>query len=94
MVQYIIRNESDAPLSAKFAVESSFAQINFNSGGFNAFLWNVKGNVADIDLKKEYNPHKYRDDEYLESLLISNWQQGHLKPYTGYEKFAIGSNSK
>ena len=21
-------------------------------GGFNAFLWNVKGNVADIDLKK------------------------------------------
>ena len=58
-------------------------------GGFNAFLWNVKGNVADIDLKKEYNPHKYRDDEYLESLLISNWQQGYLKPYAGYEKFSI-----
>jgi len=58
-------------------------------GGFNAFLWNVQGNVADIDLKKEYNPHKYRDDEYLESLLISNWQQGYLKPYAGYEKFSI-----
>jgi len=58
-------------------------------GGFNAFLWNVKGNVADIDLKKEYNPHKYRDDEYLESLLISNWKQGYLKPYAGYEKFTI-----
>lgn len=53
MVQYIIRNESDAPLSAKFAVESSFAQINFNSGGFNAFKLEIitDGQKREIDTK-------------------------------------------
>ena len=58
-------------------------------GGFNAFLWNVQGNVADIDLKKEYNPHKYRDDEYLESLLISNWQQGLPKTLRWLRKISV-----
>ncbi len=37
MVQYILKNESDSILNAKFAVESSFAQTNFNEKDFNAF---------------------------------------------------------
>lgn len=37
MVQYIMKNESSEPLFAKFAVESSFAQTNFNAVDFNAY---------------------------------------------------------
>lgn len=37
MIQYILKNESSLPLKAKFAVESSFAQTNFNQKDFNAF---------------------------------------------------------
>ncbi len=58
-------------------------------GGWSAFWWNVKGNAADIEIKKEYNPYKYRDDEYVESLLQSNWNVGYLQPYPGYRDFKI-----
>ncbi len=58
-------------------------------GGWSAFWWNVKGNAADIELKKEYNPYKYRDDEFVESLLQSNWNVGYLQPYPGYRDFKI-----
>lgn len=58
-------------------------------GGWSAFWWNVKGNAADIELKKEYNPYKYRDDEFVESLLQSNWNVGYLQPYPGYQDFKI-----
>ncbi len=58
-------------------------------GGWSAFWWNVKGNMADIDLKKEYDPHRYRDDEFVESLLQSNWNFGYLQPYPGYKDFKI-----
>lgn len=53
MVQYILKNDSDTPLSAKFAVESSFAQINFNSLGFNAFKLEIisDGQKREIDTK-------------------------------------------
>lgn len=56
-------------------------------GGLSAFVWNIKGNLADIELKKEYNPRKNRDDEYVEALLKSNWRLGYLKPYKGYENY-------
>ena len=58
-------------------------------GGWSAFWWNVKGNMADIELKKPYDPYKNRDDEYLESLLQSNWRLGYFKPYSGFETFKI-----
>lgn len=58
-------------------------------GGWSAFWWNVKGNVADISLKEPYNPHKDRTDEFLESLLKSNWNSGLLQPYEGYENFKV-----
>ncbi|MDO4763722.1 MAG: DUF4294 domain-containing protein [Flavobacteriaceae bacterium] len=57
-------------------------------GGLSAFVWNIKGGFADIELKKEYNPKKNRDDEYIESLLKSNWRLGYFKPYKGYETFS------
>ena len=37
MIQYILKNESDSKLSAKFAVESSFAQTNFENTDFSAY---------------------------------------------------------
>ncbi len=56
-------------------------------GGWSAFWWNVKGKMADIDLKDQYNPHKNRTDEFIESLLQSNWNSGYLQPYPGAGDF-------
>lgn len=58
-------------------------------GGWSAFWWNVKGNIADIDIKEPYNPHLYRHDEFVESLLQSNWNFGYLQPYEGAKDFKI-----
>ncbi|MGX9985955.1 DUF4294 domain-containing protein [Chryseobacterium sp. POL2] len=58
-------------------------------GGWSAFWWNVKGNMADVSLKTPYNPHKSREDFFVESLLISNWNYGYLKPYPGYQDFKV-----
>ncbi len=58
-------------------------------GGWSAFWWNVKGNIADVDIKEPYNPVLYRTDEFLESLLQSNWNLGYLQPYPGYKNFKV-----
>lgn len=58
-------------------------------GGWSAFWWNVKGNIADIDIKEPYNPHKNRTDLFIESLLQSNWNFGYLQPYPGASEFKI-----
>ncbi|SIP86396.1 protein of unknown function [Chryseobacterium sp. RU37D] len=58
-------------------------------GGWSAFWWNVKGKMADIDLKEKYDPHTNRTDEYLESLLQSNWNSGYLQPYPGASEFKV-----
>ncbi|GAB0156574.1 hypothetical protein CHRYSEOSP005_18400 [Chryseobacterium sp. Alg-005] len=58
-------------------------------GGWSAFWWNVKGKMADIDIKDQYNPHKNRTDEFLESLLQSNWNSGYLQPYPGASDFKV-----
>lgn len=58
-------------------------------GGWSAFWWNVKGKMADIDLKDKYDPHANRTDQYLESLLQSNWNSGYLQPYPGAKDFKI-----
>lgn len=53
MIQYIVKNESDSMLDAKFAVESSFAQTNFNAENFNAFKLEIlsDGNKQEINTK-------------------------------------------
>ncbi len=58
-------------------------------GGWSAFWWNVKGNIADISLKTPYDPHQYRDDLFIESLLQSNWNLGYLQPYPGAKDFKV-----
>lgn len=58
-------------------------------GGWSAFWWNVKGNIADVDIKTPYNPHRDRTDQFLESLLQSNWNLGYLQPYPGYQDFRV-----
>lgn len=58
-------------------------------GGWSAFWWNVKGNIADVSLKTPYDPHQYRDDLFIESLLQSNWNLGYLQPYPGSGDFKI-----
>ena len=59
------------------------------SGGWSAFWWNVKGNIADVSLKEPYDPHVNRSDEFIESLLQSNWNSGYLQPYPGYLTFKV-----
>ncbi|QDP84059.1 DUF4294 domain-containing protein [Chryseobacterium sp. SNU WT5] len=58
-------------------------------GGWSAFWWNVKGNIADVSIKEPYNPHVDRSDEFIESLLQSNWNSGYLQPYPGYQSFKV-----
>lgn len=58
-------------------------------GGWSAFWWNVKGNIADISLKTPYDPHQYREDSFIESLLQSNWNLGYLQPYPGAKDFKV-----
>lgn len=58
MIQYILKNESDSLLKAKFAVESSFAQTNFNAKDFNAF----KLEILSDNQKKEINTNTSSKD--------------------------------
>ena len=58
-------------------------------GGWSAFWWNVKGNIADVDIKEAYDPHANRVDEFIESLLQTSWNAGYLQPYPGYRDFKI-----
>lgn len=53
MIQYILKNESESPLKAVFAVESSFAQTNFDASDFNAFKLEIisDGQKKEIDTK-------------------------------------------
>ena len=60
MIQYILKNESDSKLSAKFAVESSFAQTNFQNTDFSAYKLEIilDGEKREVDTKsssKELN---------------------------------------
>lgn len=52
-IQYILKNESDSMLNAKFVVESSFAQVNFKQTNFNAFKLAIvtDGQKQEIDTK-------------------------------------------
>lgn len=78
-----------AKLMYRATNKSVYEIIKELRGGWSAFWWNVKGNVADVDIKEPYDPHKYRTDEFLESLLQSSWSIGALEPYPGYKDFKI-----
>lgn len=78
-----------AKLMSRATGKTVYEIIRELRGGWSAFWWNVKGNIADVDIKEPYNPRRNRDDEYLEHLLVSNWRLGHFKPYSGYESYSI-----
>ncbi|MDY3363046.1 DUF4294 domain-containing protein [Riemerella anatipestifer] len=61
-------------------------------GGWSAFWWNVKGNIADVDIKEPYDPYRNRHDEFIESLLQSYWNQGYFAPYEGHKNFKVRKN--
>lgn len=78
-----------AKLMNRATDKTVFEIIKELRGGWSAFWWNVKGNIADVDIKTPYNPHLDRTDQFLESLLISNWNSGYLQPYPGHQSFKI-----
>ncbi len=78
-----------AKLMNRATGKNVFEIIKEMRGGWSAFWWNVKGKIADIDLKDRYNPYKNRTDEFLESLLQSNWNSGYLQPYPGARDFKV-----
>ena len=78
-----------AKLMNRATGKTVFEIIKELRGGWSAFWWNVKGNIADVSLKEPYDPHADRTDEFLESLLQSNWNSGYLQPYPGYLTFKV-----
>lgn len=78
-----------AKLMSRATGKTVFQIIKELRGGWVAFWWNVKGNMADIALKTPYDPHKYRDDLFVESLLQTNWSYGYLQPYPGAENYKM-----
>lgn len=78
-----------AKLMSRATGKTVYEIIRELRGGWSAFWWNVKGNIADVSLKTPYDPHQFRDDLFIESLLQSNWNLGYLKPYEGASEFKI-----
>ncbi|MBO6200573.1 MAG: DUF4294 domain-containing protein, partial [Chryseobacterium sp.] len=78
-----------AKLMSRATGKTVYEIIKELRGGWSAFWWNVKGNIADVSLKTPYDPHQFRDDLFIESLLQSNWNLGYLKPYEGASEFKI-----
>lgn len=54
-------------------------------GGVNAFLWNSTGGAFNLDLKTEFDPHKTREDLYIEVILIKDFQSGRLEPIRDFD---------
>lgn len=78
-----------AKLMNRATGKTVFEIIKELRGGWSAFWWNVKGNIADVELKEPYDPYRNRSDQFVESLLQSNWNAGYLQPYPGYRDFKI-----
>jgi len=78
-----------AKLMSRATGKTVYEIIKELRGGWSAFWWNVKGNIADVSLKTPYDPHKFRDDLYIESLLQSNWNLGYLQPYPGSGDYKV-----
>lgn len=66
--------------------KTSFQIIKELRGGMNAFLWNSAGGAFDLDLKTEFEPHKTREDLYIEVILEKDFRSGRLEPIQEVEK--------
>ncbi len=68
MIQYILKNESDEILKAKFAVESSFAQTNFNAKDFNAFSLDIVSDGKKQEINTKTSSHELNDSGKLSDV--------------------------
>lgn len=59
--------------------KTSFDIIKELRGGMNAFIWNSAGGAFDLDLRTEFNPHKTREDLYIEVILEKDFRTGRLE---------------
>ena len=59
--------------------KTSFEIIKELRGGMNAFLWNSAGGAFDLDLKTQFDPHKTREDLYIEVILEKDFRSGRLE---------------
>lgn len=66
--------------------KTSFQIIKELRGGMNAFLWNSAGGAFDLDLKTQFDPHKTREDLYIEVILEKDFRSGRLEPIKEIEK--------
>lgn len=76
-----------AKLMCRATGKTVYEMIKDLRGGWSAFWWEVKGKSFNVDISSPYDPHKYRDDEYVESLLQSAWNNNTLPRYGGCETF-------
>lgn len=68
MIQYILKNESSELLKAKFAVESSFAQTNFNAKDFNAFSLDIVTNGKRQEINTKTSSYELNDSGKLSDV--------------------------
>ena len=59
--------------------KTSFDIIKELRGGMNAFLWNSAGGAFDLDLKTNFDPHKTREDLYIQVILEKDFRSGRLE---------------
>jgi len=59
--------------------KTSFEIIKELRGGMNAFLWNSAGGAFDLDLKTKFDPHRTREDLYIEVILEKDFRSGRLE---------------
>lgn len=68
MIQYILKNESGELLKAKFAVESNFAQTNFNAKDFNAFSLDIVTNGKRQEINTKTSSYELNDSGKLSDV--------------------------
>lgn len=66
--------------------KSSYEIIKELRGGMNAFLWNSAGGAFDLDLRTEFDPHKTREDLYIQVILEKDLRSGRLERINEIEK--------
>lgn len=59
--------------------ETAYDIIRELRGGVNAFFWNTAGEFNDLDLKSLFDPHKIREDLFIEVILQKDFSSGRLE---------------
>lgn len=69
-VQYIVRNESDKRFCAKLAIESNFAQINYQPNSEKFYNIEVVDNGQLVDIKPDTSTKKFNDKGKLNNIQL------------------------